>query len=107
MPVAVDAARWFDTLKPIDPPHLEREHPGWCPRHYAPAIRLGGNWVCATLQLSRDLFRSVRLALPHGVTVSAGQFTAFMWEHPELGPSCCILGDDHMRKLWANWLPRP
>ena len=105
-PPTMTPARWFDTLEPIDPPAFDQKHPGWCTRHYAPAVRLGGSWVGATIQLFRDLFTAVRLALPPGVTVTAGQFTAFMWEDPGLGPACCVLGDEQMYRLWVRWLPR-
>lgn len=102
-PPTMTPARWFDTLKPIDPPGFAAEHPDWCRRHYAPAIRLHGNPTGAGLQLTGAVIRLIRSRLPAGVTMSAAQF---MEHRAELGPACCIAGDEQMYRIWSRWLPR-
>jgi hypothetical protein len=100
------AAAWFDALPPIDPPGFENDHPGWCRRHYAPAVRLGGNQRGATMALGAQLMVLVREQVTaRGAQFTAVTFTEFVDSHPEFGAACCILGDDRMYTIWGNWLP--
>jgi hypothetical protein len=100
------AAAWFDALPPIDPPGFENDHPGWCRRHYAPAVRLGGNQCGATMALVAQLMVLVRdQVTARGAQFTAAAYTEFMDSNPEFGAACCIIGDDRMYTIWANWLP--
>lgn len=99
----VDTKAWFDTLTPIDPPGFEDQHPGWCRRHYAPAVRLHGNPTGASLHLARTVIRLIRGQIPAGTTVTNGQITEYLTATRE--PGCCLAGDDRMYRIWSNWLP--
>lgn len=107
----VDATRWFDTLTPIDPPGFADDHPGWCTRHMAPAVRLGGNDRGATLQLGATVVSLVRAKLPTGWSMSASEIMRQLAARDADGnlllePACCIAGDDLMYALWQSWLPK-
>ena len=85
---AAEAKAWFDQLPPINPPGFEADHPGWEPRHYAPAIRLDGNARGATVQLAREVIDAVRVdaQVRTGAPLLPGTWTArWLAEHPEVG----------------------
>jgi hypothetical protein len=110
-PVPVVPAAWFDAITPIDPPRFTDEHPGWCTRHYAPAIRLGGDGIGATLQLRTQVLTAIQQAasprLGRG-TLTAGTVTEFLAAHQADGrvePDCCILGDEAVYLIWSKWMP--
>lgn len=95
----VAAADWFGLLDPIDPPGWDQGR-GWCLRHYAPVVRLGGNEVGASLEVARLAVAKVRAENP-GVP--------FTWALPRVlagRAACCYLGDEQMMMIWARWIPR-
>jgi hypothetical protein len=102
--VSLTPAGWFDSLPPINPPDFQEKHPGWCLRHYAPAVRLHGNHIGATIQLARTVVGLIKAALPEGSTVTTGQITEYLGQHSE--PACCLAGDELMYEIWSHWLPR-
>jgi hypothetical protein len=99
MAVAVDTTVWFDTLPPIHPPRFAAEHPSWCTRHWAPAVRLHADGTGASMQLYQMVRRLLGSHDPKPTPAQVRQWQA------TAGPVCCILGDDLMYAIWAPWLP--
>jgi hypothetical protein len=100
--IHVDATAWFDTLKPINPPRFDDQHPNWCTRHYAPAIRLHGDGTGVSLDLAKQIVDLIRPQLPAARPITNGQILEYL---RTAGPWCCIAGDDRMYTIWARWLP--
>jgi hypothetical protein len=100
------ATEWFDRLDPVNPPDFTATHPGWCLRHWAPAVRLDGNGRGAGIQLSgmflMQLRRDSRGKLPRNATLTPAVIAEVK---TRIGPECCYVGDDVMRRIWSRWIP--
>jgi hypothetical protein len=89
-----NAREWFNAFDPVDPPDFAVKHPGWCRRHYAPAIRLDLDEAAAAAQLTTVVIALCRARAPEltGREVLA-QLNGMAW--------CCIAEDARVRKIWT------
>lgn len=88
-------AEWFDQF-PVPP--VEREHPQWCERHWAPCPQLGANGLGAALELVQAFVSGQQGGL-HYEELNRRLAAA--------GKLCCALGDEKMYELWGRWGPHP
>lgn len=77
--------------------HNGEPQPLWCTRHWEPCPAEGKNGMLATMELmSRALEEMPWYILQGGVS------SMNAWLGSQAGPACCRLGDEAVRKIWAD-----